>query len=287
MEGEYREVGQCPYCASPHYRFISEKKNSNGQTDQYFDADFSLVSCNNCGLLFSSPIDDKKYSQIKNYFSNSYNINRDANYAATVTDYWGCSLTNRLKRWMRVTRFLIRNLMGFPMPGRYHELMRIIGSRPLTTILDIGCSYGLLISFCRSMGYQAYGVEPTRAIAEEIQKHVPNLVEYGFFPDTYGPLERYECILFIHVLMYLRTPDRTLFQACFDRLADGGRLIILANDPDKLNDDKNRLILAAPTILNFVGEAFLELVARDIGFSTYQYIPSKSEHHCAFHILTR
>jgi 2-polyprenyl-3-methyl-5-hydroxy-6-metoxy-1,4-benzoquinol methylase len=91
------------------------------------------------------------------------------------------------------------------------------------TLLDVGCHRGMMIALASEAGFDASGIEPEQATAEEAQRAGLE-VTHGFFPNDL-PAGRYDVITFNDVFEHL--PDvNAAMAACKTRLNPGGLLAI-------------------------------------------------------------
>lgn len=92
------------------------------------------------------------------------------------------------------------------------------------SLLDVGCAHGWFLQAASRRGYLATGLEPDPNIAAEArQAGLPVLP--GYFPRDLPTREPFDVISFHDVFEHLTSPKEAA-EACFDRLAPGGLLVL-------------------------------------------------------------
>lgn len=90
-------------------------------------------------------------------------------------------------------------------------------------LLDVGCAHGWFLQAARERNYKVAGIEPDPSSASLAS---PDLnVITGYFPDMLPKGASFDLICFNDVLEHLPDP-RAIADACFDRLAPNGLLIV-------------------------------------------------------------
>jgi SAM-dependent methyltransferase len=162
----------------------------------------------------------------------------------------------------------------------------LLYARRVRSLLDVGCSYGAVVAAAMHAGFDSYGIEPTREIVDMIRARGIRRISGGFFPDATGSLGRYDALTMFHTLMHFPALSQALFRACRALLNRGGTLLVFCTDPRHIGEPDLEASLRSPIALNFTGEAFMRRVARDVGFTAYEHVPSRDEPQCCFHLLT-
>jgi SAM-dependent methyltransferase len=223
---------------------------------------FSLVSCPQCGAVFTDPRPDQNsigaYYKSEDYISHS-----------------NSSRTFQEKLYHLVRKRALQTK---------HKL--ISGYRPNGRLLDVGCGTGHFLGFMKRQGYLAYGMEPDvaareQAIADQAVEVMPSL-------DLVPSSEQFNLVTMWHVLEHV--PDiRRTFKKLYSVMSDGGFLFVAVPDheswdaqhygsdwaaydvPRHLNhfrrEDMNRL---------FREHGFVLLATRPMWFDAY-YIAMLSE----------
>lgn len=95
--------------------------------------------------------------------------------------------------------------------------------------LDVGCSFGWLLRYVQSRGFDPHGVEPSPSAASAAQASgLP--VEMGLYPDKDGGKAPYQVISFMDVLEHLPNPLPSLEAARRHLTSDG---VLVAQVPDR------------------------------------------------------
>lgn len=83
-------------------------------------------------------------------------------------------------------------------------ITRINKYSPGKSILDVGCSTGILMSELAKQGFDVAGIEPNRSAFMQAQKRFGNKVHYGTLTD-YQHKQKFDAIIYNHVLEHI--PD--------------------------------------------------------------------------------
>ncbi len=94
--------------------------------------------------------------------------------------------------------------------------------------LDVGCSYGWLLSRAQREGFEAFGVEPSPSAAAAARNNGLT-VSVGTFPDQKGSGAPYSVVSFMDVLEHMPDPAQVLLR-CRDILLPTGMLLIQVPD---------------------------------------------------------
>ncbi|MEM8838220.1 MAG: class I SAM-dependent methyltransferase [Pseudomonadota bacterium] len=140
--------------------------------------------CLNCGLVFNNPIPDE--AALKRFYSEDYR--RD--YKNTEVP----KLRHHVRYAKRVTAQIAAN------PGIYRKAHRI---------LDIGSGSGEALALFSKLGFEAEGVEPTRAYAEYVTQTFGCPVFCGSI-DDFSVEEPFDFVRLHHVLEHMRDPVEKL-----------------------------------------------------------------------------
>lgn len=198
------EVHNCPGCGSPDGVAMGWPGNELSVavgSRIFVQPPYRAMRCRECGLIYKSAI--LAPQALHDY------------YAAVDFRRWetpGLFPTERC-----VVKHLLR------LPAR-------------STILDVGCSSGRLLSRLTS-DYRCFGVEINKAAATEAKgKGIVMLDPHGWSDED--PRLRFDAIVLMDVLEHLTAPVSVLTSAAI-RLAPGGRLVICTGNADApaLRDD--------------------------------------------------
>lgn len=98
--------------------------------------------------------------------------------------------------------------------------------------LDVGCSFGWLLHYVRSLGFDPYGIDPS-PFAARAARNAGLLVEIGIYPRVDGGGVPYQVISFIDVLEHLPDPFFVL-RSVRHHLAPEGVLVVQVPDRECL-----------------------------------------------------
>jgi SAM-dependent methyltransferase len=159
---------------------------------------FDIVECRRCGLSFSDPLptdeDLRAFYEAENAYFDVFGR----------TDF----------EWKRRQDRL--------------DLLRVARQRggQLGKLLDVGCSYGLLLEVAAELGWEVYGVEPSERACDVARARAGvTAVFHGYvhqIPADWGP---FDAVSMSHVFEHLVDFRSTLNQLAV-RLARGGVLAI-------------------------------------------------------------
>ncbi len=211
MQPEYatiqsRAFGQnaavCPVCGSTEHTSIRPVFD-----DRYGCPDmFSLVRCNVCGHLMTSPaLAEEELGGLYSTYYPRKHVNTAELVAAAseVAGSWA-----RLRRWWN----------GTNNQGQYTV-------SPGWVMLDIGCGSGLSLLEAQALGAQAYGIEAdpnVSRIADELKLRV----HIGSLHDRPFPDVSFDLIVLNQVIEHIPDPGMAL-DALKERLKPMGRLVIV------------------------------------------------------------
>lgn len=117
-----------------------------------------------------------------------------------------------------------RNGSEWMFPERNNVLTNIadnifyIKSNPV--ILDVGCGDGHFLSICQNRGWETYGIEPSRELAEYADKKVGN-IKQGFYDKNDYPEKYFDVISMIQVLEHIANPCSFLETAKYHLKTNG------------------------------------------------------------------
>lgn len=195
-------IASCPVCASAEHTSIRPVFD-----DRYGCPDmFSLVRCNVCGHLMTSPAltEEELAGLYSTYYPRRHVNTHDLLASASeVTGLWA-----RVRRWWG----------GTNNQGQY-----TVSSGQI--MLDVGCGSGLSLLEAKALGAQAYGIEAdpnVRRIADELKLrvHIGSLHDRPF-PDT-----SFDLIVLNQVIEHIPEPGKAL-DALKERLKPNGRLVLV------------------------------------------------------------
>jgi len=166
-------------------------------TDAHYGRCWPLSRCAVCGMVTAEPLPAPEV------LARLYEAVEDPTYVAEAAV--------RRRNFERVLRFLTDRL----------------GVRP-GRLLDVGAALGVLVETARALGWEAYGIEPSRAMAEAAQRRgIP--VEPVSLEAWDGPVHAFDVITVLDVIEHVAEPDRFLAKA-LRHLRPGGVVCIVTPD---------------------------------------------------------
>jgi len=123
------------------------------------------------------------------------------------------------------------------------EAVEIIGAtqpdKNYSVFLDIGCGTGCLVNALKRRGYNAMGVDKSKAMIEKCKNRYPSAIHAVQHGDAMDPM-LFDRGVFSHILCMDRTiyeiKDKiAFFRNCKHWLQPGGYLILHLVEPDKFN----------------------------------------------------
>jgi SAM-dependent methyltransferase len=188
------ETVPCDVCGSDRARLhLCVKDKIYG-----LPGEFSLVRCEDCGLLYLNPRPDR--AAIGQFYPD--------------LDYHAFKPTGGLKQRLLDQR-------------RHSEAKRLLASLPNgATVLEIGCGTGELLAALKDRGAQAVGVEPNGAAAKTAHERYGLMVHTGMLDDWHErlPAASFDLILMKYALEHVHSPKTTLAQIA-GLLRPGGRAV--------------------------------------------------------------
>lgn len=274
----------CPYCGSSDVVLVCSK-DTWPETVAYFTCDYSLYRCSACDLLYAHPLSDDVISDIRRYLQESYNTTRGADSVRQLDGIWGRSMAEAIVK--RVIRSFRARVLGSTAAqlNRTTEVISLLHGERVRSVLDVGCSYGDFLAVALANGFNAYGVEPTGALAARVGRRSGGRLSAGFFPESSGPLEGYDAIVFLRTLSYM-VMSRSVMKAMTDLVNPGGVIIIYDIDSSRIETAEMATSITSPLILNIVGEKFMRRVALDFCLQ-YKCCPGKADGQITIHILRK
>jgi 2-polyprenyl-3-methyl-5-hydroxy-6-metoxy-1,4-benzoquinol methylase len=110
--------------------------------------------------------------------------------------------------------------------------------------LDVGCSFGWLLQYVQTRGFDPYGVEPSPSAAQDARDRGLH-VAVGEYPDVGGKAAPYQVISLIDVLEHIANPFLVL-RAARRHLTPGGILVIQV-------PDRECLLYSTALLLSWIG----------------------------------
>lgn len=154
----------CCYCNAQHTRlFLFVSKN------------YSLYVCKKCRLVFTYP--QPSIQSTVRHNNEIFDSETEKNNRVAVFD----------SEYARAKGH-VEEIKRFKSGGRY---------------LDIGCSYGIAVRAAGNMGFEAFGVEPTKRAAQYARKNLQLNVSHGTVTDAHFPSKYFDVISMYDVLEHI------------------------------------------------------------------------------------
>jgi SAM-dependent methyltransferase len=129
--------------------------------------------------------------------------------------------------------------------GRYEETQReceqivaLLGLRPGARILDAGCGFGRTVGVLREMGFEAVGVDISRAVIAEAEQRNPGpaYLVHDLTKPLPDEVERFDAIVNVYSSFgYGETvdDDAAVLRTWHDALKPGGALVMELSDIER------------------------------------------------------
>jgi SAM-dependent methyltransferase len=172
--------------------------------------EFSVVKCQNCGLLYINPRPSKE--EMGRFYPEIYS--------------W--------KEALEADSFLTRLVRRLEKGYRYHllkdEVSKVIKftGRDVGKVLDIGCGTGDRLDVLRSMGFETYGIETSRS-ADYAKEQLKLNVMKGDLFSTNFPDECFDIITLYNVLEHTHDPLNVMIETHRILKKDGFLIIQVPN----------------------------------------------------------
>jgi 2-polyprenyl-3-methyl-5-hydroxy-6-metoxy-1,4-benzoquinol methylase len=165
-------------------------------TDHRYGVTLSLRKCRGCGFIFA---DDEEVSQLLSLYAN-----------LADPEYENTQGTRSLQmRWLL-------NLVQQAYPQA-------------KSLLDIGAGAGLLVAEARRLGFDAVGVEPSRALVESALRIHSVKIHHGVFPHPALTGRQFDLIFLVDVIEHVFNPVE-LLQSCARALNPDGAVVVVTPD---------------------------------------------------------
>lgn len=220
----------CYYCTSDDVRHYLTVNTA-----------YSLYHCDSCGLVFTYPQPRGKQVSTEN---------------EKVFD----SVAERTARTAIYEREYARAIQHITELKRYKQSGRL---------LDVGCSYGISVKAAGDMGFDAWGVEPTKKAVAYAKKQLHLKVYHGTLDNVKFPSKSFDVVSLYDVLEHV--PNlRLLLREIHRMLKPGGIIAIQSPNIESLAFSILRTrwnwLLVPQHLWHFSGRS-LDRVLADAGFT--------------------
>jgi 2-polyprenyl-3-methyl-5-hydroxy-6-metoxy-1,4-benzoquinol methylase len=167
----------------------------------YFKEEIKLISCNECGAIFSL----KKFNEKPTFYQESHKTNLLEKIKAKIYIYVSKLYSNEYIKYLKSkTKINFKNA------------------------LEIGSKYGTLVKDFNKMGIDAYGIESDQRY---IQLGVTKKIKWEFFDENYHAKTKYDLICLTQMLYFL--PDSYEVLKCVkNMLTENGLIFIASTNPE-------------------------------------------------------
>ncbi|MEM7534571.1 MAG: class I SAM-dependent methyltransferase [Chloroflexota bacterium] len=204
------ETVPCNLCGADEPSVVYQLPLSDFYPGRYQTQEWSIVSCNQCGLVYTNP----RLTQEKLYEFYQFGDQDDLQY---VEDHFIESADLQHRTWHQYLRVLQKHKPAQTTSGGPHQL------------LDIGCGAGSFLAEAQSLGYVVEGQEISPYFIDYCRSHHHFTIHEGFLDDLSLEPASYDCITAFDVLEH--HPDPTaLFTQIHRLLKPGG--VMMMSTPD-------------------------------------------------------
>lgn len=188
------ETAVCPVCGRQDFSPVLTAESM----DQIVSTPFTVVRCNGCGLMMTSP--------------------------RPTADAIGAFYESGF--YEQGENLVKRSLINPVMKGLHELRLRQVTRRmPGGKILDVGCGKGKFLQVAARHGWEAWGIEPSQRSLSYAQDRSGMKIVGGRFEDADLPDGYFDVVTMWHTLEHFYHPDETL-KNVRGKLRDGGLLII-------------------------------------------------------------
>ena len=167
------------------------------------------------------------------------------------------------------------------MKGVIRDIARWLMSRRSNgRVLDIGCSFGHLLSEMERRGWQTVGVDPSKVAVTYAKQRLKGTLLNVAFEDARLERGSFDAVVLLFVLEHVFDP-RAFLQKCFDLLRPGGEVAIRVPRTEPLMPIRRflgRSLMIAPLHLNDFSPRTMRRLSRDLGFREFECRVGSARH---------
>ncbi len=204
------ETIACGLCGSRRAReFVRQRDLTHGVTDE----EFTIVRCEECGLLYLNP--RPGLDEIGKFYPSAYfgpppaprKVNRVKRWV--METYYGyppttpSSLPAQFRKWLVWPDRVLRALRG-------KEMLPWIGRGRL---LDVGCGPGTNLAMFQQQGWNVHGVDTSDVAVARARERFGDRVRLGHLDQAGYPDGAFDVVVFSHSLEHMFDPLAVLKEA--------------------------------------------------------------------------
>ena len=259
-----KQIKKCDLCGKSDFSLLYRNSDRMIRGN---NAQFSVVKCRHCNLVFLNPQPSEKelqkYYPKKEYYSLKKNSVED--------------LKLYLYKIFQDSRFSIKKILFYPMK----PFLRGIKIIPGGNILDIGCGDGKFLEIVRQRGMNCYGVDP---FAENRNKNGIKIIR-GNLKQAHFKSNFFDVITINHTFEHVSNPSETLKE--IRRILKPGGILILAT-PNiesfasrifkkywfQLDTPRHLFLYSKKTLLRYAKKEGLECITKRYTSTPLQFLVS-------------
>jgi SAM-dependent methyltransferase len=166
---------------------------------EYYNEDKKILSCKNCGILFSES-KSQNYPSILNFNKNS---------------------PNKIK-------LLLQKRLSAIIAGEYLEYLKTKTNMEFKNALDIGSGFGYFVRELNDEGIDAYGIESDNSLFEHC---ITKKVQFEIFNENFVTHKQFDLISINQALYYF--PDvLSILKKIQSMLTNDGHVLIITVNPE-------------------------------------------------------
>jgi SAM-dependent methyltransferase len=204
-KAQFEIIKKCDLCGGDKFEDFIKTPDRNYQTGY-----FKYLKCTKCQLIFLSPRPSPEWV-FKFY----------------PTQYGSYRKLKKLTSIQKLIRFLIKNNKILARTLIKDELFFMEKGK----LLDVGAGNGSYLNILGEWGWEAYGIEPDKAVVKRLLKQKVKNIYQGDLFTTKLPIKNFDLIRYSHVLEHVPSPKKELRKAR-SLLKKNGKIFIFVPNID-------------------------------------------------------
>ena len=247
------DLKKCEICYSDSYHKIKRENN------------YQIFRCNNCGLLFTSPLNEVETNNIRNLYKNSYwnDIEKDSENNFTIYQKMYIYFTKRILKLFKNSKNKIK-------------------------LLDIGCGFGFFINYAEKNGIDVSGIDLSKQSTDYAKKVLGlNNIYYSDIFSCSFARESFDVLTAFNLLEHTYNP-RDFVKEMYRIVKNNGHVLIRVPNskfhvlaltifsifPFFNKNNFNVLAMEPPKHLYGFSDNNLILLMKSVGFNRVKIYPS-------------